>query len=98
MIYEKTKVKRWSITVKKRRLTWLGHAEAKRYSSQNCSRNSLEKCAKTQRKNQDNMEIQLEINTNGENNLMFSELEKLCQDKSLWKRQVHHMMLNTTNM
>jgi len=34
----------------------LGHAEAKRYSSQNCSRNSLEKCAKTQRKNQDNMD------------------------------------------
>ena len=105
-LYEKTKITRWSTTVKKRRLTWLGHLLRlnKNTPARIALEASLKKVPRQRGRNKttwienikkDIKESNIQVNLK-DDKLMFDELEKLCSDKAMWRKHVNHMMLNTT--
>ena len=102
-LYRRTKVKKWSQVIKKRRLSWLGHLL--RLNKDTPARIALNEVVKKHPRKvgrskttwidtikKDLKSGGLELNF-GDNRIMFNELIPLCEDRKLWRSEVKRMML-----
>ena len=103
-VYNRTKVKKWSNVVKKRRLSWVGHLL--RLDKNTPARIALkEACRTVKRKSgpkstwinlikSDLKNSHLNLNANETNNETFlEELEIICKDRNKWRDEIRSMML-----
>ena len=103
-LYEKTSVEKWSIIVKKRRFSWLGHLL--RLDEETTGKKALteylrkvkKKCGRRKTCCIDIIKSNFKyLNINDETKLL-QHLNVLSGDRKLWKTLTQHMMLNTTVM
>ena len=108
-IYQLTKVKKWSEIIRKRRLSWVGHLL--RLDEDTPARLALREACKEVKRNIGKHKLtwievikkDLHNNSNlnlptGNDRVFFEELAKVCEDRVKWRKEISHMMLNTTNM
>ena len=105
-VYEKTKTEKWSKTIKKRRLGWLGHLL--RLDPNTPARIALKEAVKEIPKNvggnrtiwidiikKDIKNSKIDVDTTN-SKILFEKLEIICKDRQRWKKEVRCMMLTTT--
>ena len=103
-LYEKTKAKPWSQTIRRRRLTWVGHLM--RLNEETPARRALDEYLKVSKrpvghpkltwwslvlsdiKKYNNLNVNVESEV-----LLFRDLVKLCADRKAWRQAVKHIML-----
>ena len=102
-IYRRTKVKKWSYVIKKRRLSWLVHLL--RLSIDTPARKALNESIKKHPRNVGGSQmtwidlVKKDLKNGGpplnfnDDVKLFNELTTLCQDRNKWRNQVKHMML-----
>ena len=102
VLYEITKVTRWSKIIKKRRLSWLGHLL--RLDAQTPARIALKEACRIVKKRpgrknswietikNDLKNSNLNLNINN-NETFFNNLEIICKDRKRWKSEMRYMML-----
>ena len=105
-VYRITNVVKWSETIRKRRLSWLGHLL--RLDESTPARIALREACKVVKGTvgrhkltwielvkKDFRDSRLNLNPD---TMFFEQLAAFCKDRLIWKKEVRYMMLNTTNM
>ena len=103
-LYNLTKTEKWSISIKRRRLSWLGHLL--RLDKDTPARLALKEACKVVKKNtggrskttwiqvikNDIRNSELPVNLVDDESF-FNELEEICKDRIRWKHEIKYMML-----
>ena len=103
-LYKKTDAEKWSIIVKKRRLSWLGHLL--RLDDETPAKKALKEYFRKVKKRRGKRKTTwIDIIKKDFQHLNFTDESKLLQhlgtlsgNRRLWKSLIQHIMLNITNM
>ena len=107
-LYQIANAEKWSFTIKKRRLSWLGNLL--RLDVATPARIALKESVRPVKKivgkhkftwielvKKDLQSSRLNLDFQSDY-VLFNILSEICSNRSRWRKEVRHMMLNTTSM